>query len=96
MHVSGSVFGKVEKFDPHTALLKEKAVEMEAAFLSEMLGYANLGTTLDSFGGGAGEDQFASILRDEQSKMIARKGGIGLAEMLFEAMIKSEANVKNV
>ncbi len=63
-----------------------KAKEMEANFLSEMLGYASVGKTSETFGGGIGEDQFASFLRAEQAKAIVQKGGIGLAESLFNAM----------
>ena len=40
----------------------------------------------ESFGGGAGEQQFASYLRQAQADEMAKGGGIGLAEALFEAM----------
>ena len=66
--------------------LRQKAAELEAAFLAEMLGHTGLGTTSDSFGGGIGEDQFASFLRQEQATAMVRKGGIGLAESLFQAL----------
>ncbi|MFB1024792.1 MAG: rod-binding protein, partial [Octadecabacter sp.] len=39
------------------------------------------------FGGGAGEDQFASFLRDDQAKQMTQAGGIGLAQSMFDAMI---------
>jgi peptidoglycan hydrolase FlgJ len=63
-----------------------KAQALEATFLSEMLGYAGVGTPSDSFGGGIGEEQFASFLRERQSQAIVQKGGIGLAESLFNAL----------
>lgn len=66
--------------------LREVAVELEATFLSEMLKSAGLGEPPDSFGGGAGEDQFASFLRLEQARAMARTGGIGLSETLFHAL----------
>lgn len=66
--------------------LRALAVDMEAAFLSEMLACAGFGEPSESFGGGAGERQFASFLRDEQAAGIARSGGIGLAESLFRAL----------
>jgi len=62
------------------------ARELEATFLSEMLKSTGLGKTPDAFGGGAGEDQFASFLRLEQARAMVDAGGIGLAESLFEAM----------
>lgn len=70
-----------------TAQLREVAQSLEAAFLSEMLKSAGIGKTPEGFGGGAGEDQFASFLRDEQAMQMTKAGGIGLAEALFESMI---------
>lgn len=71
---------------PETQLM-EVAKSLEAAFLSEMLASAGIGQTPEAFGGGAGEDQFASFLRDEQAKQMTEAGGIGLAQSLFDAMI---------
>lgn len=76
--------------DPGRAKLMEKAKELEAAFLSEMLSHTGLGESSDSFGGGAGEDQFASFLRNEQARMMVEKGGIGLAQSLFESLVRSQ------
>jgi flagellar protein FlgJ len=66
--------------------LREKAAELEAAFLTEMLGYAGLGMPRESFGGGIGEEQFSSFLRQQQAKAMVKAGGIGLTEVLFRAM----------
>ena len=66
--------------------LREAAQELEANFLAEMLKAAGVGKTPEAFGGGTGEDQFASFLRLEQAREMAAAGGIGLAESLFEAM----------
>lgn len=66
------------------ARLREAAIELEATFLAEMLKAAGLGETQGSFSGGAGEAQFTSFLRMEQAREIARSGGIGLAEQVFE------------
>ena len=72
---------------PATALLRRRAEELEAAFLAEMLGHAGLGAPAGAFTGGTGEEQFASFLRQEQARAIARAGGIGLAESLFRALL---------
>ncbi len=69
------------------AQLMGVAQSLEAAFLSEMLKSAGVGETPENFGGGAGEDQFASFLRDEQAKQMVQSGGIGLAQSMFDAMI---------
>lgn len=66
--------------------LRVKAAQLETAFLSEMLSYAGLGAMEGSFGGGIGEEQFASFLRQEQAAAMVDRGGIGLAESLFRAM----------
>lgn len=66
--------------------MRNAAQELEANFLAEMLKAAGLGKTPEAFGGGSGEDQFASFLRLEQAREMVNAGGIGLAQSLFEAM----------
>lgn len=66
--------------------LRKAAQDLEANFLAEMLKAAGIGKTPEAFGGGAGEDQFASFMRLEQAKQMAAQGGIGLAESLFHAL----------
>lgn len=70
--------------------LLSKAQELEATFLSEMLAHSGLGQMQDSFGGGHGEEQFASFLRQEQARMITQNGGLGLAELIFNSMVEAE------
>lgn len=69
--------------------LMAKAEELEATFLSEMLAHSGLGGVQGAFGGGPGEAQFASFLRQEQARLIVQRGGIGLAELIFNAMVES-------
>ena len=59
---------------------------LEATFLAEMLKAAGLGEARDAFGGGAGEEQFASFLRQAQAEEMVRTGGLGLAESLYQAL----------
>ena len=66
--------------------LQEAAQALEASFVAEMLKSASVGAVPSAFGGGVGEEQFASFLREAQARDIVRAGGIGLAETLFEAM----------
>ena len=72
--------------------LREKAKELEASFLAEMLKYSGVGKPLDSFGGGVGEEQFASFLCDEYGRAMADAGGIGLAESIFHSLQKGAGN----
>ncbi|KMK65889.1 rod-binding protein [Puniceibacterium sp. IMCC21224] len=68
------------------ASLWSAARSLEATFLSEMLKTAGLGEVSDTFGGGEGEEHFASFLRDEQARAMVAKGGIGLAESLYHSL----------
>lgn len=62
------------------------AQDLETAFLAEMLKSTGFGEARDSFGGGAGEEQFASFLRRAQSEQIVQSGGVGLAQTIFDAL----------
>ncbi|WP_420861720.1 rod-binding protein [Algirhabdus cladophorae] len=70
------------------AILKEKALALEANFLAEMLKSAGFGKARDAFGGGAGEDQFGSFLRQAQADELARSGGLGLAESIYKSLVE--------
>ncbi len=67
--------------------LRDAAQKLEASFLAEEGRRA-----VEGWGGGVGEDQFASFLRQAQAEEMARSGGIGLSESLFEAL-KERADV---
>lgn len=71
---------------PRDARLRDAAQRLEAGFLKEMLSSAGLGHAPSAFGGGAGEDQFASFLLNEQALRLAKAGGIGLAESIYESL----------
>ncbi|QDY70343.1 hypothetical protein FPZ52_11380 [Qingshengfaniella alkalisoli] len=66
--------------------LRDTAVDLEATFLSQMLKSAGFGEMSESFGGGAGEEQFASLLRDAHSGAMTEAGGLGLAQHIFESL----------
>ncbi|MGF1659868.1 MAG: rod-binding protein [Rubrimonas sp.] len=72
------------------AELRRVATEFEAVFLAQMLKHAGAGKTPEAFGGGAGEDAFADMLTGEQAKLMAERGGIGLGERLFQALLEKE------
>ena len=89
----------METFQVHghqerNVVLKQKAQEIEADFLSEMLSFAGLEGASGPFGGGIGEDQFSSFLRKEQAKNLVDRGGIGLAERLYQALLLREGGQK--
>ena len=68
------------------------AQDLEATFLSEMLKAAKIGEPRDSFGGGIGEEQFASLLRSELAAEIVETGGIGLSENIFNSLLNRETD----
>lgn len=72
------------------ARLREAAERLEATFLAEMLKSAGFADSRTGFGGGAGETQFGSFLVQAQAEEIARSGGIGLAELLFNALRENQ------
>ncbi|MBO9450558.1 rod-binding protein [Tropicibacter sp. R16_0] len=75
---------------PSDYALREVAQKLEATFLAEMLKSAGLGQSRSSMGGGAGEEQFQSFLVRQQAEQIAKSGGIGLSETLFNALKEAQ------
>lgn len=71
--------------------LRKVAEELEASFLAEMLKHAGFGEDRSAFGGGVGEAQFASFLRAEHARALVERGGIGLSQSLFEALVARAA-----
>ncbi len=72
--------------------MRRAAEELEATFLAEMLKPMGANSARDSFGGGIGEEQFASFLRQEEARAMVHGGGIGLAESIFQAMRNAEGS----
>ena len=77
---------KLPEYMQNDAKLRDAAQKLEATFLAEMLKAAGVGAPRETFGGGSGEEHFASFLREAQANEMVKSGGIGLAEALFEAM----------
>lgn len=87
MDLDPTIVASIPTPPSRAAQIMDVAQSLEAQFLSEMLKSAGIGRTPEGFGGGAGEDQFASFLREEQAKQMTQAGGIGLAQSLFDAMM---------
>ncbi len=69
----------------------EAAQDFEAFFLSQMLQpmFADLDAE-EPFGGGEAETMWRSLQVDEYGKAFARKGGVGIADMVVREMIKMQ------
>jgi Rod binding domain-containing protein len=69
--------------------LRAAAQDLEAGFIAEMLRAAGAERTP---GLGSGENsEFASFLLDARAQEIAKAGGLGLAEVLFESLARNDA-----
>ena len=68
----------------------ETAQKLEATFLAEMLKATGLGAQPNSMSGGVGEDQFASFHRQILAEAMVKRGGIGLAETFYNAMMEKQ------
>lgn len=77
---------------PGTAAIRRAAEAFEAAFLAEMLSHAGIGKPPEGFGGGAGEDGFASFLIQAYAEKIAATGHFGIAEAIVRASTDGSAD----
>ena len=70
------------------AKAQEVAEDFESVFLSQMLEHMFAGIETDEmFGGGHAEDVYRSLLIDEYGKLIAKAGGIGIADHVKREML---------
>lgn len=67
--------------------IRASAEEFEAVFLAQMMEQMMGESTESSFGGGPGEAAFKGMLNEEYAKVMAKAGGIGLAENLAREML---------
>ena len=74
-----------------TEKLRAAAQELEAVFLSQMMETMFQGIRTDGpFGGGHGEAVYRSLLIQEYGKVVAKRGGIGLADAVTRQMIGAQ------
>lgn len=66
------------------------AEEFEASFLTEMLKYSGVNKTSESFGGGAGEEAFSTMLNDAYAKALVESGGVGIADLVYKSIVEKE------
>ncbi len=68
---------------------RKVAEDFEAFFLSQFIGHMFAGVKTDGpFGGGQGEEIFRSVLTQEYGKVMARNGGVGIADDVYREIIK--------
>lgn len=79
--------------------IDKKSKEFEGVFMSQMLQPMFEGLKVDPlFGGGHGEEIMRSFLVQEYGKAMSAQGGLGIASMVKNAMIKAQeaGSKKNV
>lgn len=73
----------------NAAKVDDVANEFEAQFISQML--ENMFSTVDTkgfLGGGEAEETYRSMMIDEYGKIIARSGGVGVADHVKREMLR--------
>ena len=71
----------------------EKAREFEAVFLGQMAGLMLESVQQgDEFSGGHGEQMFRGILAERLGTEMAKRGGVGLAPMVMDQIIRMQGN----
>ncbi len=79
---------QVSRSKADEAKIDQVAEEFEAVFISQMLEHMFAGIETDeTFGGGHAEDVYRSLLVDEYGKLIAKTGGIGVADHVKREML---------
>lgn len=70
---------------------RKTAQEFEAFFLSQMFEVMSAGVKTDGpMGGGQAEAKWRSFLNDEYGKSMSKGRGIGIADMVYDQMIKMQ------
>ena len=73
MEIASTAAAMPDRGDPH--LLQNR---IEQAFLEEMLKYVRPAALQGSFGGGHGEEQFATFMNREYAALMAARVDLGL------------------
>jgi peptidoglycan hydrolase FlgJ len=73
----------------NAAKAKQTAQDFEAQFLSQMIGqmFTGVGSS-GMFDGGNGEEMFRSMLFDQFGKVLAKAGGVGVADQVQREILK--------
>jgi flagellar protein FlgJ len=71
--------------------LKKACTEFEALFIQEILKFMRQTIPQSGLAGpGAGKEVYQSLLDQELSKSLAKKGGLRIGEMVYRQMVRKE------
>lgn len=74
------------------AKTRKSAEDFEAIALGQLLQpmFKTVDTSKGMFGGGTGEEAWKPMMVDEMAKMLAKSGGIGLADSVYREMLRMQ------
>lgn len=79
----------LEAKTPNLKKIETAALDFEASFVTEMLKPMFEGIKADPmFGGGKGEEIFNGLMVDQYGKMVAERGGIGIADKVKSELLR--------
>ena len=89
LQTQGISLTQKRKADP--AKIDATAKEFEAQFIAQMIGTMFATVEEDEMlGGGSAESTFKSFLTDEYGKIIAKSGGVGVADQVKREMLRMQ------
>lgn len=74
-----------------TEKAEKAAHDFEALFLYQMLDLTDPGT-VDGFDGGKGEEMFRQIRNEHVAEEMAKAGGVGIADTIYDQLLKIQEN----
>ncbi len=87
-------FNKPAQIDLNVA--REKAEELEGIFLNTLMSQMFSSIKSDGmFGGGQGEDTWRSMQSEQYANMLAKNGGIGLADQIMADLLAIQENANS-
>jgi Rod binding domain-containing protein len=90
---AGSVPKPTNATDVHSS--RKAAEEFESFFVTQMLENMFKGIETDGyFGGGYGEGVYRSMMLQEYGRVLAKSGGIGIADMVSRELINLQETSK--
>lgn len=76
----------------HAERTRKAAEDFEALAIGQLLApmFKTVNVSKGMFGGGKGEEAWKPMMVDEMAKMLAKNGGIGLAESVYREMLRMQ------
>lgn len=88
---AGSATGTGTTPPANEAKIRKSAKDFEAMVASQLLSPMWEGVEVDkTFGGGHGEEMFRGMLLEQYGKIVAERGGLGLANTVYHHMLKTQ------